>query len=230
MLFCFGDGGQRIAHNSVHSSPSDLAPLSSCSASQDASNGLSVASGPNFFNGTGVNSKFTDCVDHGEAVAAAVLLGGGRVVAKVIIINMNKTNGDASENPQGSTEAATCTKEALEERGPAEEQTQKPLQPGADQDSCLASSLSYTIDELNWSGTDDDVAMDLINQVRQLQVPLRKIGRSREGEEEALEIVDFTVQGKTVRVRNDHDETAAGPTEPMISSRCLDDDEEVNDI
>ena len=94
----------------------------------------------------------------------------------------------------------------------------------------MASSLSYTIDELNWSGTDDDVAMDLINQVSQLQVPLRKIGRSREGEEEALEIVDFTVQGKTVRVRNDHDETAAGPTEPMISSRCLDDDEEVNDI
>ena len=96
MLFCFGDGGQRIAHNSVHSGPSNLAPLSSCSASQDASNGLSVASGPNFFNGAGVNSKFTDCVDHGEAVAAAVLLGGGRVVAKVIIINMNKTNTDGN--------------------------------------------------------------------------------------------------------------------------------------
>ena len=72
--------------------------------------------------------------------------------------------------------------------------------------------------------------MDLINQVKQLQVPLRKIGRNREGEKEALEIVDFTVQGKTVHVRNDHDETSAGPTEPMISSRCLNDDEEVKDI
>ena len=83
---------------------------------------------------------------------------------------------------------------------------------------------AFLIDELNWSGTDDDVAMDLINQVKQLQVPLRKIGRNREGEEGALEIVDFTVQGKTIHVRNDHDETTAGPTEPMISSRCLEDD------
>ena len=38
------------------------------------------------------------------------------------------------------------------------------------------------------------------------------------------------MQGKTVRVRNDHDETTAGPTQPMISVRCLDDKQEVNDI
>ena len=40
------------------------------------------------------------------------------------------------------------------------------MQPGADKDSCLASSFSYTIDVLNWNGTDDEVVMDLINQVR----------------------------------------------------------------
>ena len=76
----------------------------------------------------------------------------------------------------------------------------------------MARSLSYTVDELNWSGNDDEVAKDLINQVRQLQVPLRLIGRSREEENAALEIVRFTVQGKTVHARNDHDETVAGPT------------------
>ena len=30
----------------------------------------------------------------------------------------------------------------------------------------MAPSLSYTVDELNWSGTDDDVAKDLFNRVR----------------------------------------------------------------
>ena len=157
----------------------------------------------------------------------------GAVAAKVIIIRMDKKNGDGAtvtENPLESTDAATSTKTALEGRSPAEEQAQKPPHPGADQDGCLASSPSYTIDELNWSGTDHDVAMDLINQVRQLKVPLRKIGRSREGEVEALEILRFAVQGKTVHVRNDHDETAAGPTQPMISTKCIDEDQEVNDI
>ena len=38
------------------------------------------------------------------------------------------------------------------------------------------------------------------------------------------------MQGKTVRVRNDHDETTAGPTQPMISVRCLDDKQEVIEI
>ena len=89
----------------------------------------------------------------------------GAVAAKVIIIKMDKKNGDAktvTENPLESTDAAASTKEALEGRSRAEEQKEKPPHPEADQDGCLASSLSYTIDELNWSGTDHDVAMDLI--------------------------------------------------------------------
>ena len=164
---------------------------------------------------------------------ALVLFCGGYVAAKVIIIKMNNKNGDgatAKENSQGSTDAAKSEEQELKKRSQVEELQKKPLHPGTDQDTCLASSLSYTINELNWSGTDHDVAMDLINQVRQLKVPLRKIGRSREGEVEALEILRFAVQGKTVHVRNDHDETAAGPTEPMISTKCIDDDKEVDDI
>ena len=132
----------------------------------------------------------------GEAVAAVVLLDGGAVAVQVIIIKMNNTNGDtatAKKNSQRSTDAANFTKEELVTRSQVEELQKKPLHPGTDQDTCLASSLSYTINELNWSGTDHDVAMDLINQVRQLKVPLRKIGRSREGEVEALEILRFAV-------------------------------------
>ena len=67
-----------------------------------------------------------------------------------------------AEHYKESADAATNTKEALLERTPAEERAQ-PLHPGTEQDSCVASSLSHTIDELKWNGTDDEVAKDLIN-------------------------------------------------------------------
>ena len=90
----------------------------------------------------------------GEAVAAVVLLDGGAVAVQVIIIKMNNTNGEtatttAKKNSQRSTDAANFTKEELVTRSQVEELQKKPLHPGTDQDTCLASSLSYTINKLN---------------------------------------------------------------------------------
>ena len=45
---------------------------------------------------------------------------------------MKNKNKVATKNAEGSTDAAHSTKEELEERSPAKEKTQKPLQPGAD--------------------------------------------------------------------------------------------------
>ena len=50
----------------------------------------------------------------GKAVAAAMFLGGSGLAAKVIIIRMDKKNGDGAavtENPLKSTKNATCTNE-----------------------------------------------------------------------------------------------------------------------
>ena len=62
-----------------------------------------------------------------------------------------------AEHYKESADAATNAKEAHVERCPAEERAQ-PLQPRVEQDSCVASSLFYTIGQLNWSGSDDEVA------------------------------------------------------------------------
>ena len=60
-----------------------------------------------------------------------------------------------AEHHQESTDAANSPEEP--QRSPAEEQAQS-LQPRVEQDSCAASSLFYTIGQLNWSGSDDEVA------------------------------------------------------------------------
>ena len=85
----------------------------------------------------------------------------------------------------------------------------------------MISSLTFKIDELNWDGTDEEVAMDLINQVRLMDIPLREITKSKPCKSKTIQTFNFTLIGKNYKVRNDHNESTPGPNPPQISTRCI---------
>ena len=110
--------------------------------------------------------ELTIAQDYASLINESVRLVGGSTSdliigteeLEIIIIKMYNSNRDGStakESLRESTDAANNTEEP--QRTPAKERAQ-PLQPRVEQDSCVASSLFYTIEQLNWSGSDDEVA------------------------------------------------------------------------
>ena len=110
--------------------------------------------------------ELTIAQDYASLINESVRLVGGSTSdliigteeLEIIIIKMYNSNRDGStakESLRESTDAANNTEEL--KRSPVEERAQ-PLQPRVEQDSCAASSLIYTIEQLNWSGSDDEVA------------------------------------------------------------------------